>query len=290
MTRLWTAGFGSLLTLVGLGALGWVASERALRPGQRIEEYAPEDLGLPVEHVRFPSADGTPLAGWFAAGGPKAIILLHGYARSKAELLPHAAFLYRAGYSVLLLDFRGRGESDGRLVTLGLREPLDVLGAVEFLEDQKGIKDIALLGVSLGAAVGIMAAIHREAIAAVVAEAPFAGLLEVARRHFHRYVGLPAFPFAPITAHIVRWRLGTRAQDIAPLEAIERLSPRPVLLIHGLADTEIDPAASRSLFALAGEPKELWLVPGAPHARVYQWIPQEYEERVLAFLGRYLPP
>ncbi|MFQ5880029.1 MAG: alpha/beta hydrolase [Dehalococcoidia bacterium] len=286
---------GMLLLLLGgvaaLVALGWRGSTRALHPDRQFEAYVPEEVDLPVQEVEFASRDGTPLAGWFLPGdkGP-ALALLHGYGRSRAELLPHAAFLHRAGYSVLLFDFRHRGRSGGDRVTLGAREPLDVLGAVDYLRGRPEVDAgrVGILGVSLGAASGIVAATADPEIRAVVAESAFHNLKSVVDRGVQAFLGLPPFPFATIIRFFTQRRLDTRIDAIAPDEVIDRISPRAVFIIHSLKDDGVPFQAAQVLYWRASQPKRLWFVPGADHARAYQADPAEYQQRVLAFLEKYL--
>ncbi len=82
-------------------------------------------------------------------------------------------------------------------------------------------------------------------------------------------------------------RLNCRFADIET--AVRRLSPRPWLLIHGERDAYIGPEIARSLFTLAREPKEMWLVPDAKHNRCRECEPEAYAARVIKFLGHYAP-
>ncbi len=104
-TRL-LAGFTTTLValiVLVLVVVGWIGSRAAMYPEATVPEYslADYDFAARTEAVRFPSRDGTMLAGWFVPverPGQPVIILLHGYGPSKWELLPHAAYLRRAGY------------------------------------------------------------------------------------------------------------------------------------------------------------------------------------------------
>lgn len=277
-----------LISVIVLLAVAWAGSERAIRPQRVVEEYVPEDFGLSVEHVRFRSRDGVDLAGWLVPGTSSVtVILAHGYGRSKGELLPHAAYLHSAGYTVLLMDFRGRGESAGNDITFGAGEQLDVLAAVDFVK-RHGKGPIAVMGVSLGAAAAILAAAQCPDIRAVISEGTFADLRSMAAHRFYRYTGLSPFPFAPISVWIAERRVGTRVDNISPQRAISAISPRAVFIIHGLEDEDIAPDAAQALYQAAGDPKELWLIPGIGHARGIRGAPKEYPKRVLDFLARYL--
>jgi fermentation-respiration switch protein FrsA (DUF1100 family) len=75
---------------------------------------------------------------------------------------------------------------------------------------------------------------------------------------------------------------------VVPRDYVAAISPRPLLLIHGLADTEVSPANSEILFAAAGEPKELWLVPDIDHTRGMRDRQDEYSERIVQFFDQHL--
>ncbi len=72
------------------------------------------------------------------------------------------------------------------------------------------------------------------------------------------------------------------------LDAVEPIAPRPVLLIHGAADSMIPVDHGRAIFAAAGEPKELWVVPGAEHCGAYFADRPYYVTRVAQFFDRHL--
>lgn len=282
-------GLPLLVTAAAVAILSWIGSERGIHPRAGPPEYAPEDMGLEVEPVQFTSLDGTRLSGWFTAGERRAaVILAHGYGSLRQEMLPHAAFLHEAGYSVLLFDFRHAGESEGAAVTVGALEQLDVLGAVRYLRTRTDTHEapIVALGVSMGAAAAVLAMAKSPEIAAVVAECSFRSIESVIAQSFRHFIGIPPFPCAPITVWLAERKVGFRARNVRPDMAITKLRERPVLLIHGLDDVLIDPANSRALHAASQETAELWLVDGAPHAKAYQTRPEEYRARVLNFFER----
>jgi len=157
----------------------------------------------------------------------------------------------------LLFDLHGQGDSDGDAVTLGFYERQDALAAVEYLKTRDDVdgSNIGVLGISMGASVAIMAAAMNPDIKAVIADSPFESATRGIEEGFTRVTGLPRFPFGPITLTFIEWRLGISPEDIAPIEKVAAISPRPLLLIHGTGDTDVSPANSEVLFAAAGEPK-----------------------------------
>ena len=279
----------ALLTAALLLGVAWIGSERALHPSSCAgmpELSAYPVLEATIEPVAFHSADGTRLVGWLAAGArDEAVVLLHGYRCDRREVLPHADMLYDAGFTVLLFDFRNRGESGGAFVSLGYHERDDVRAAIDHLKSRSGLRAsrIGLLGLSQGGAAAILAAADSDDVQAVAAEASFRSVDSAVAQSFSHFVGLPAFPFAPITVWLAERRTGTDTGDIVPEQSVSELSPTPLLVMHGLDDVTISPADGAAIFAAAGEPKELWLIPGAEHGEGATAAPAEYRRRIVAF-------
>jgi fermentation-respiration switch protein FrsA (DUF1100 family) len=283
------------LSVLVLAGVGWIASERGIHPApcdtadKRLSDYP--TLEPTTEQVSFPVPATGQRTGWFIRGISKdTVILLHGYGCRRQEMLDYADVLHQAGYSVFLFDLYGQGDSDGDGVTLGFQEQRDLLAAVDYLKGRNDVdsSNIGVLGVSMGAAVAIMGAAQSPDIKAVVADSPFESANRAIEEGFTRVIGLPAFPFAPITLQIIQWRLGISPNQVVPREQVAAISPRPLLLIHGLADTEVSPLNSEILFAAAGQPKELWLIPGVDHASGIKEHREEYTKRIVDFFGRYL--
>ncbi|MDI3341767.1 MAG: alpha/beta fold hydrolase [Sphaerobacter sp.] len=297
MARWWRRARLALLVVVllaagVLGGVGWVGSERALHPEPAVYPWTlaafPE---LRAEPVVFQSRTGIPIAGRLFRGTNGAtIVLSHGYGDHQDQLLPWAAFLNRAGFTVFTYDMRNRGSSGGDDVTLGALEQEDLLSAIDYLASRPDIDAtrIGALGVSLGGAVSIMAAAQDSRIRAVVDDCGFSDAPTVIETGFEHFLGIPAFPFAPITVWIAEQRAGVTIDTVRPGDVVARLSPRPLLIIHGTADPVVPVAHSERLFAAAREPKELWLVPGAGHNESRVVAGSAYEQRVVDFFRAHL--
>lgn len=243
----------------------------------------PADRGLSYEDISFSTAEGLTLRGWLIPGSAdKAIILASGYKETRFDVLKYAPFLHQAGYTLLLFDPRGTGESDGKLYAFGAYQPEDIHAAVGYLE-MKGYKQIGLFGHSNGATAALIAA--SELKLPVVADSPFANL-RLAAKSAERQDLLLQLLF-PLYNLVARARLGFdlfRRTDA--LRIVNRVSQ--VLFIHGLADDYIAPENSIRLYERAGRPKELWLVPQARHVESLDTMPREYSRRVGEFFGTYL--
>jgi alpha-beta hydrolase superfamily lysophospholipase len=226
--------------------------------------------GLPYQDVSFSSTEGLTLRGWFVpAEQPDAPAIVYAPAtshdqRSGLSLLP--AF-HGAGYHVLLFSYRGHGQSDGPTgyFTYGEAESRDVDAAVQFLHRAKGIDRIALVGHSAGAVSAILSAARNPLVSGVVAVAPFACVSEVWQSNRPKFV--PRFVL-DWTLWVAEKSRGFDRARVCPVEVVEGIAPRPLLVIHGTDDRRITEEQVRRLFGAAGEPKSLWMVQGASHSGV----------------------
>jgi alpha-beta hydrolase superfamily lysophospholipase len=285
--------------MLGLGLTAYLAylavrgSRHLVRPDVRDFEPSdgdpanPGELGLDWEPVRFATSDGIALRGWLvhaARDTRAAVVLLHGFSGNRLWDLPRYVPWLASRYHVLQFDFRGHGESGASRVTLGGREHLDVAAAVRFCEE-RGLWPVALMGISMGAAIAILSAPDLP-VAAVVVDAPYARLRHpVSNRLRHR-----RYPFAPVGSWAILAAAALRARMRLPdpIERVAAVSPRPVLVIASRDDSLIHYTESIALHAAAGEPKELWVVDGAGHGEAVTVGGDEYRERVLGFLERHL--
>jgi pimeloyl-ACP methyl ester carboxylesterase len=292
--------------LLGGGAWAWrrleqMALQGITRPARSTFRATPADLGLPWEEIAFATSDGVEIRGWFfpatpgsrpASNGrtatppdPGTIILGHGFSASRHTDLHLPAFLVPAGFNVLMLDFRAHGESGGTQTSAGYLEHQDILAAVAYLQG-RGLHRIGVQGYSLGAAVSIVSAALCPALMGVVADSGFARLATPLAQILQGW-GRPPWQ-ARFAARLGAWfvarDLHFNADEAAPVHLIGRISPRPIFLIHGDADQLIPVSDARALYAAAGDPKQLWVVPGAVHdGGAYAAVPDEYRRRVIAF-------
>lgn len=247
--------------------------------------------GQPIELISLKTSDGLQLAAWyFPSQNGAAIILQHGYHTNSEEMLPIALMLRRYGYGVLLFDFRGHGKSEGDVVTFGLNEIKDTETALIFLRKQLDVDPakIALIGNSMGGVVGILAAAEMQEIQAIVIEGVFAKLEDEISVGIRVQTPLPSFPFALIFKFFAEQRNGYKIGDIAPVEKIAKIRPRPILILQGGKDERIPLNSGIRLFTAACEPKHYWYEPNITHAAFSYSIPSKYEKRIIAFFNQYL--
>jgi fermentation-respiration switch protein FrsA (DUF1100 family) len=248
---------------------------------------SPADVGLAYRDVTLTTADGLKLASWYIPGRqPNAIILVHGIDANRAALLPHAAILTGAEYHLLLFDLRGHGQSEGSEITYGYREALDVQAAVDYLLALPEIKQVGALGTSLGGAVVVRAAAVDSRLRAIVIESSFSSLTEAVEEAFEDRSIFPKWPFAPLLVALAEQRVGLKVSQVDSARDLATLSPRPVLIIHGAADSLFPPDHALKMYGAAKDPKTLWLIEGLGHENPISDHEAEYRERVLTFFEK----
>jgi fermentation-respiration switch protein FrsA (DUF1100 family) len=268
---------------------------------RELAKQNPLNYGMPYEEVDFFSRDSLRLSGWYipalAPNGQimgiisnsPTIIVAHGYRKSKASYLEFAHWLWMAGYNVFMLDFRGHGYSEGpRGTSIGYMERLDVLGAVDYL-NQRGLRRLGIVGVSMGAAAAILAASENQYLRAVVADSSYSHLYRSITNQIGTLYKVPRFPAAPVA----RWAFdaiaehhGFKSELANPADYVHLIAPRPLFLIHGEADSLTGVVNSRILYKKAQGPKELWTIPGVEHVKAFKARPDEYRQRVLDFFAK----
>ena len=229
---------------------------------QRVLVDTPASAGLSYETLPLRAADGVELFTWFlpARGTPQGTVLfLHGNAENISTHFNNVAWMPAEGFNVLALEYRGYGRSAGSPSLAGVQ--LDIDAGMRALLERPDVdpKRIALFGQSLGGALALHYAArgaHRASLRAVIADSPFSDYRLIVQEKMSGFFLTWPLQWLPAL---------TVDNDYSPRAAIGAVSPVPLLLIHGERDVVVPVHHSRVLHESAGEPKELWLVPGAGH-------------------------
>jgi dipeptidyl aminopeptidase/acylaminoacyl peptidase len=252
-------------------------------------EESPALLGLEYEDVSFLSRDDElTLRGWYlpVQDSEQVVIMVHGADSHRAApsvgMLDIASGLVEHGYSILMFDLRGNGESDGNRVSAGYHEKRDLLGAIDYVKG-RGFESIGVLGFSIGAATTLMAAAESIDIDAVVADSSFADLKDMMEPEFSKRTKFPKF-FLPPLLFLVKIMYGIDFSAIKPVEVVSEIAPRPVLFIHGELDETVPLEHAYRLQQASHNPQsQLWVVPEAGHVRSYVTHSEEYMDRIITF-------
>jgi fermentation-respiration switch protein FrsA (DUF1100 family) len=196
---------------------------------------------------------------------------------------------HERGYNVFLYDSRRHGDSEGTYCTYGFYEKHDTSTIINYLLSRTDIHvgKIGLFGSSMGAAVTIQVAAIDKRVVAVVAESGFATLRSVFDDYQKRMIRLPWHYLRNIVIKRSEQLAHFRANAVSPLDSVKEVHV-PLFILHGTADNLIKYSYSEMLYQNTGEPKELWLIPGARHDNMGQVGGEEYNRRILDFFERYL--
>ncbi|HEV2197209.1 MAG TPA: alpha/beta fold hydrolase [Candidatus Acidoferrum sp.] len=300
---------------------GWLVAPWYLHPIRR--ELTPDlvreaDASFALTHshredFEVRAANGVRLRGWkVTPPNPNGswVLLFHGVADNRVGVIGQSEFLLRAGYSVIMMDARGHGASQGSIATYGWLERNDTRAVIDALLSSlrnpclsiqwhgpagpscPGPKHIFALGESMGAGIALQSGAADPRIEVVVAEASFANLREAAYDYagFRKYPWLGKTLLAPFS-----WTLLYRGEkltgfplaEISPMKAVASRA-FPVLLICDEKDEALPCRHTQMIYNAALGPKQLWVVPGAYHTAALGFYPEEFQRRVLSFFAMYI--
>ncbi len=254
-----------LLLLVVNGVMFFQQSQIIFYPLSDLEA-TPAQWGLPYEDVQLKTADNLLLHGWYLPhpAASKTLLFLHGNGGNISHRRESLALFHRLGLNVLIIDYRGYGQSEGTPGEQGLY--LDALSAWHYLTEQRGIDDeqIIIFGRSLGGAVATELATQVNP-AALILESTFSSARDMGRVIFPRLSYLV----------LLRYRFDSAAK-IAKIET-------PLLMLHSAQDEIIPYPLGRKLYAAAQQPKRFVELRGGHNGGFLQSQP-DYEMALLQFI------
>jgi pimeloyl-ACP methyl ester carboxylesterase len=243
--------------------------------------------------------DGVHIAGWYipaanSAGATAAtVVLVHGFAANKSEVLKYAV-PFHATFNVVAIDLRGGGRSSRSEVTFGLREKLDLEAIIDWLERTKHPAHIAVMGNSMGGGTAVLAAASDQRIEALILDSMHARVEDLVGRNLEVDRGHPSLPGTPAILLGIWLRTGLNLMDANPVNVIPALGHRPLLLIHGTADVYDLPTrsvnANYQAAQAAGVPVELHMCEGGTHGKVIDTCPADWGRWSVEFLDRAFGP
>jgi fermentation-respiration switch protein FrsA (DUF1100 family) len=236
----------------------------------------PKNWGFKYEDVHFKSKDGTLLHGWFVPRRGKqakaTVVFSHGNAGSIGHHLGFILWFADAGYNVLTYDYRGFGQSAGSVDRRGMLD--DVRAAFGYVAKRSDVNGQRLIsfGHSLGGANSL----------AALAEAPVNGLRAV--------ITDAAFSSYRAMAETLAGQLGANlvTDEWAPKDSVAKISPVPLLIVHGTNDEVVPVAQGRVLFKTAREPKTMFEVKDGRHGDSLVRNQGAYRKKLLAWLDAVL--
>ncbi len=270
----------------------------------------PRGQPLPdAEEVRFPTSDGLMLCGcYLRAKGQRRGVILFGleFGSNRWGCRSYCDHLVENGFDVFAFETRNQGDSDAMpgyepLQWVTTYEVRDTQAALAYLKSRPDADPcgVGFFGISKGGGAGLIVAAQDPYIRCCVTDGVFATYTTMVpfMKHWFRIYNnhytiqglIPLWFYGLIGLAGIRRTQRERRCRFPHLERyLPCLAPRPLLMIHGMADTYIKPEMTTRLFTFAREPKELWLVENAKHNHALQVAGEEYRQRVLRFFETHL--
>lgn len=254
-----------------------------------MENWARQTRAMPCEEFSIISLDGLKLTGKYYEYAPGAPIelMFHGYRGSAERDLPGGVQrCFKLGRSVLLVDQRCSGGSEGHTITFGIYEHKDCLKWVEFMVDHFGPDvRIILTGISMGASTVLLASNKDLSpyVVGVLADCGFSSAKEIIKKVITQ-MGLPAelaYPFVKLGAKLYgKFDL----EEDSPIAAVKNAKV-PVIFFHGEDDDFVPCDMSRAMYEACSSRKKLVTVPGAGHGLSFPLASQVYLDALQEFFG-----
>lgn len=236
------------------------------------------------------SSDGLKLHGtWFPKGEcKKVVICFHGYtSQGMKDYIGLSGYYLERGYSMLLVDERAHGESEGKYIGFGCLDRLDVLEWIKWIIHKCGEEtEILLHGTSMGAATVLMVSGLElpTQVKGIVSDCAFTSPKEVFTHVLKSTYHMPAFPTIQLSDFINRKLSGYGLDECNAAREVKN-AKIPILLIHGTGDTFVPCSMCKRIYENIASPKKMLLVEGAAHAECYYKDTAAYENALTEFIG-----
>lgn len=265
-----TASLAALAAYAGIILLAYLAQERLIYFPSKALMGSPEQIGLAYESVWIRTEDQVRIHGWFVptANARQTVLFLHGNAGNISHRLQSLRLFNALGLSVLIVDYRGYGNSEGKTDEQGTYRDADA--AWRYLTQTRELapESIVVFGRSLGGAVAVWLAGTRR-VGGLIMEASFTSLPELARRHY---------PWLPVKA-LAR----IHYPSLARLPNVGCA----VLIAHSRNDEVVPFWHGKTLYASALQPKRFVELEGG-HNDGFIVTGERYAESLRSFFGSLL--
>lgn len=243
-------------------------------------------LGPQCRALTIPCDNGVRLGAWYCPGSSDSplVILFHGYAGEKTGTLREASAFLELGLSVLLVDFRGSGDSSESYTTIGYREAEDVAAAVAYARANLPHPRVILYGQSMGAA-AVLRAVDACGVRpdAIIVEAVFDRMLHTVRHRFEA-MGFPPFPGAELLVFWGGVQAGFNGFGHDPAKYASAVTC-PILFLHGSDDPRARVEEARRVFAAVPGSKQFEEFPALGHEPSSSRYPERWRAVVSQLLA-----
>ena len=245
--------------------------------------YFPE---FQYETVKLKTGNEISIEAWYSKPGSVSngtVIMFHGIGGAKDYLLDEAEEFLNMDYNVMLVDFRGHGNSSGNTTTIGIKESEEVKLAVGYVQ-QRGEKRIFLWGGSMGAVVVAKAVGEYDLqVSGIILEAPFASIQSHLKARA-RILDFPRQPFAFFTTFWIGVERGFNGFNAQTCRYAKKINC-PVLVQWGSLDAYVLKWEIDSVFhAISSADKKLVIYNDGFHESLLRRNPSKWRSEIEEFL------
>lgn len=267
-----------------------IASENGRMLSANAEQWAAK---VKIEDASTTSFDGLALRGLLYMADPEShryAISMHGYKDRKERMTTYAAFFGKRGINTLAPDQRAHGQSEGKYISMGWFERMDVVAWARYILERDSQARILIHGVSMGGATTMMAAGENPpGVVAAIEDCGYTSVWDIFADEMRSIYHIPPFPVLDASSLLARIRAGFSFRKASSLKQLEK-TELPMLFVHGGADSFVGTYMLDECFAAHKGTKRKLLVPDAGHAEAYARDPELFERTVGAFLDKFFPP
>lgn len=245
---------------------------------------------LLCEKVVIKSFDGLKLVGYYYNNNSDSTILLfHGYrSDGKFDFSCAVKFYIELGLNVLVVNQRANGESEGKLITFGIKERRDVVSWVEFINEKYHPQNVFLSGVSMGATSVMMASNLNlpQNVRGIIADCGYTSATEIIKRVATNVFKINATPIMPaLNLMCIVFGKFNLYETTTPKALAE--SNIPIIFLHGKKDDFVPCKMTEIAYEAAKAPKYMCLVEDADHGLSFLVDPQNVQKQITTFVQKY---
>ncbi len=221
----------------------------------------------------------------------KTAVIVHGYTDNAIRMMM-IGYLYNKslGFNILLPDLQYSGLSEGDAFQMGWLDRKDVMRWMEVANEIFGDHtQMVVHGISMGGATTMMVSgePQPEYVKCFIDDCGYTSVWDQFSKELKEQFDLSEFPLMYTSSWLCGLKNGWTFQEASALEQVKKCH-LPMLFIHGDKDDYVPTWMVYELYEAKPEPKELWVVPGADHARSYLLNREEYTEKVRQFTDKYM--
>ena len=241
------------------------------------DKWSTSDDGLKLHATWFPQKDCK-----------KVVICFHGYtSQGMKDYIGLSGYYLKKGYSMLLVDERAHGESEGKYIGFGCLDRMDALHWINWVVETCGEEvQILLHGTSMGGATVLMTSGLKlpGQVKGIISDCAFTSSKEVFTHVLKNMIHLPSFPMMQL-ADVFNKRLAGYGLDECNAAEEVKKAEKPILLIHGSGDTFVPVEMCEKIYENIASKKRKLVIDGAAHAEAYYKNTIKYEKALDTFIG-----